>query len=247
MSPDESRHFSRARRARFECLVVSVSMLAIALGAGGSAQSPVKPGTQTAALERDKAELHGLWLGDRYRLTPGDVLQLTFPFVPEFDQLVSVQPDGYIALRAADDIRIAGRTLPEIKSALVEAYKAVLREPVITLVLKEFEKPYFVAAGEVARPGKYDLLDSTTVSQALAFAGGPTGSAKQSDVLLFRRRGDALEGVTRVNVKEMYRSRNLAEDPLLRPGDTLFVPRSSWSALSPFIPRPGLIFSPFIR
>jgi protein involved in polysaccharide export with SLBB domain len=54
-------------------------------------------------------------------------------------------------------------------------------------VLKDFEKPYFVAGGRVARPGKYDLRGDTTVSQGIALAGGFLDSAKHSQVVLFRR------------------------------------------------------------
>lgn len=34
-----------------------------------------------------------------YRLSKSDVIAISFPFSPEFDQTVSVQPDGYIGLK----------------------------------------------------------------------------------------------------------------------------------------------------
>jgi protein involved in polysaccharide export with SLBB domain len=99
-----------------------------------------------------------------------------------------------------------------------------------------------VVAGEVARPGKIELRGATTLTQGLALAGGQTGAAKHSQVILFRRFvGEWLE-VKEINVKKMYASHDLSEDPLLRPGDTVFVPRSVLSRLAPFIPRPGLGF-----
>ena len=176
----------------------------------------------------------------RYRLTPGDVLDLQFPYVPEFDQTVTVQPDGYIALRAVGDLRVQGRSVPELKTMLAEAYAEILRQPVIDIVLKEFEKPYFMVAGEVVRPGKYDLRGATTLTQALVVAGGQTGAAKHSQVILFRRFTSEWLEVKQVDVKKMYASRDLSEDPVLRPGDTIFVPRSALSKIAPFIPRPGL-------
>jgi polysaccharide export outer membrane protein len=176
----------------------------------------------------------------RYRLTPSDVLELRFPYVPEFDQTVTVQPDGYISLRRAGDLRVEGRTLPELKLMLVEAYANILREPVINIVLTEFEKPYFVATGEVVRPGKYELRGATTLTQGLALAGGHTGTAKHSQVILFRRFMTEWLEVKQVDVKKMHATRNLSEDPLLRPGDTIFVPKSTLSKIAPFIPRPGI-------
>src|SRR5918993_1986272 len=60
--------------------------------------------------------------GGRYRITPTDVIELTFPYVPEFNQVVTVQPDGYVTLKAVGEIRVQGRTVPEIRLLLIEAY-----------------------------------------------------------------------------------------------------------------------------
>ena len=183
-----------------------------------------------------------LWTGGRYRLIPSDVVELRFPYVPEFDQTVTVQPDGYISLRSLRDLRVQGRTLPELTAMLSEAYADILREPVINIILREFEKPYFVAAGEVTRPGKIELRGATTLTQGIALAGGQTGAAKHSQVILFRRFSTEWIEVKQVDVKKMYSSRNLSEDPLLRPGDTIFIPKSVMAKIAPFIPKPSIGF-----
>ena len=60
----------------------------------------------------------------RYRINPSDTLELTFSLTPEFNQTVTVQPDGYITLRDVGDLQAAGQTLPEltesIKSGLLQ-------------------------------------------------------------------------------------------------------------------------------
>ena len=40
----------------------------------------------------------------RYRLCASDVIALTFPLTPEYDQAVTVQPDGFITLAGAGDM-----------------------------------------------------------------------------------------------------------------------------------------------
>jgi polysaccharide biosynthesis/export protein len=184
------------------------------------------------------------WTSGRYRLTPSDVIELSFPYVAEFDQVITVQPDGYASLRGVGDLRVQSRTLPELRQMLYEAYSPIIRDPVMTIVLKEFEKPYFVATGEVENPGKFELRGATTLTQALAFAGGLTKSAKHSQVVVFRRYSNELLEVKQIDVKKMLASRDLSEDLMLRPGDTLFVPRSKLSQIAPFIPRPGLYLDP---
>ena len=213
------------------------------------ASEQVSPAEQVSPSTGNSEDITAspFWASGRYRITPGDVLELTFALVPEFNQVVSVQPDGYISLLSVGDLRVQGRTVRQLKDALVEAYESILVKPDLTVVLKEFEKPYFIASGEVAKPGKYELRGATTVSQALAVSGGQTRAAQTSQVLLFRHYGAAWVEVKEVNIKRMYERHDLAEDYLLRPGDTVFVPRSAWSKIAPFLPRPslGIYLNPF--
>jgi polysaccharide export outer membrane protein len=199
--------------------------------------SPDQPLPQSDTTDPTTSEL---WGSGRYRLTAGDVIELTFPYVPEFDQVLTVQPDGYVTLRAGGDLRVQGRTLPELRKMLFDTYEPILREPVITIVLKEFEKPFFIVAGQVKQPGKFDLRGALTVTQGLAVAGGIADGAKHSQVILFRRYTQELLEVKEVNVKKMLASKDLSEDPLLRQGDTLFVPKSALGRIKQFIPVPGI-------
>ncbi|PYS54376.1 MAG: hypothetical protein DMG13_08440 [Acidobacteria bacterium] len=183
----------------------------------------------------------------RYRLRPGDVLELNFTFTPEFSQSVIVQPDGYINLRGVGEIRVQDKTTPEVVEVLRAAYGKILRDPAITVELKDFEKPYFVVGGEVAKPGKYDLRGDTTVVEAVTVAGGVTDKSKTSKVLLFRRVSDDWVELKEVDMKRMLRERDLSEDLHLHPGDMILVPKSALSKITRFIPVPtlGLYFNPF--
>jgi polysaccharide biosynthesis/export protein len=51
-----------------------------------------------------------------------------------------------------------------LTETLRQAYAKILKNPVISVVLKDFEKPYFIANGQIGRPGKYELRGETTVS-----------------------------------------------------------------------------------
>lgn len=181
-----------------------------------------------------------VWTSGRYRITPGDIIELRFPFVPELDQTLAVQPDGYVTLREVGDIRVQGRTLPQFRAAVNEAYMPFVREPVFTAVLKEFEKPYFVATGEINKPGRYELRGATTLTQAIAYAGGATGAAKLTDVVIFRPFTEDQVSVKQINVKEMFSKKDLSEDPLLRPGDTVYLSKTKLGKMSPVLSKVGL-------
>ena len=90
-----------------------------------------------------------------YRLQRGDVVELNFPFVPTFNQTLTIQPDGYVTLHALRPLQVDGLTVAELTEKLRSEYVSVLRDPVITVLLKDFEKPYFIVSGEVEKPGKY--------------------------------------------------------------------------------------------
>jgi polysaccharide export outer membrane protein len=172
----------------------------------------------------------------RYKLGPGDVFDISFELNPEFNQSVVVQPDGFVTLRGAGDVQVAGQTVPELTNTLHTTYDKILNQPMISVILKDFQKPYFIADGQVARPGKYDLRGETSLTQAIAMAGGFTDSSKHSQVLLFRKASDGWYSAKIFNVKKMEKEGNLREDPELRPGDMLFVPKSHFSKIKPLIP-----------
>jgi polysaccharide biosynthesis/export protein len=202
--------------------------------AGGSATSSATPapsspasGTAPQFQPRDP----------RYKIAASDSFDLTFPLSPEYNQLaVTVQPDGFVALYGVGDVKVQGLTIPELTDTLRKAYGGILHDPIISIVLKDFNKPYFIADGQVGHPGKYDLRAETTLTQAIAIAGGFTDSSKHSQVLLFRRVSDAWVSTQVFDVKKMEAKGDLREDPYMHPGDTIFIPKSKMSKIKPYLP-----------
>jgi polysaccharide export outer membrane protein len=172
----------------------------------------------------------------RYKLEVGDAFDISFELNPEFNQTVTVQPDGYITLRGVGDLAVKGQTVPELTEVLRTAYSKILNDPLISVVLKDFEKPYFIADGQVGHPGKYDLRGDITLTEAVAMAGGFLDSAKHSQVLLFRRASEGWYQAETIDVKKMEKKGNLKEDPTLHAGDMLFVPKNKFSKIKVFLP-----------
>lgn len=172
----------------------------------------------------------------RYRIELGDVLTLDFPFTPEYNENVTVQPDGYVTLITVGEMHVAGMTIPEAQQALRNAYAKVLHEPIIAVGLSSFENPYFIVGGEVGKPGKYDLHGDTTLTQAVEIAGGFTYTSKHSHVMLFRRVSDDWVSARVINMKKMLSAGDLAEDIHLEPGDMVFIPKNRLSKIQPYLP-----------
>jgi polysaccharide export outer membrane protein len=175
-----------------------------------------------------------------YRLNRSDAVQLSFTVSPEFDQLLTVQPDGYVTLKDAGPVLAQGLTLEEFRTAVNRAYAGYLHDPQVAVALKDFEHPYFVAGGEIGKPGKYELRSDTSIMEAVEIAGGFTHDAKHSQVLLFRHIHDGLVEARIFDLKKMLKERKLEEAAELRPGDLVFVPQNYISKIDRFLSKPAL-------
>ena len=217
----------------------SVAGQGVSMANAGNRNQPAVLGRRPVATVDDAAPaVHKRdW---RYTVHPSDTLELTFLLTPEFNQTVTVQPDGYITLRNIGDLPVAGKTLPELTESIKNAYFKILHNPVISVDPKDFEKPYFLVGGQVGKPGKYDWRGEVTLTQAITIAGGFTDNAKHSQVLFFRRVSEEWAEAKLINVKQMLRAGNLLEDLILQPGDMLYVPKNTISKIKPFIPVPSL-------
>jgi polysaccharide export outer membrane protein len=226
-------------------LLLAMQVMLVLMAASGFCAAQGDPSAMPNSQNRASAEIAKTSVeapqfqqrSPRYRIEAGDSFDVTFDLSPEFNQTVSVQPDGFVTLRGIGDIKVAGETVPELTKTVRQAYGKILNDPVVSIVLKDFEKPYFVADGQVARPGKYEMHGQMTLTQAIAIAGGFQSSAKHSQVLLFRRVDDQWTEAKLIDVKKMQKEGNLSEDPSLHPGDMLFVPKSTMSKIDRFIPN----------
>ncbi len=172
---------------------------------------------------------------ERYRLQPGDVLEIQYRYSPEFNQTVTVQPDGYVTLEVGGDLKIAGMTVDQTRQAILKKASTRLQDPIATVILKEFQKPYFVVAGEVAQPGKIEMRERVTAIQAIMLAGGMKESAKSSQVVVFRKINSDIAEVKLLNLKSIRRTSDLENDLTLQPGDMVFVPRDKISKIERFM------------
>jgi polysaccharide export outer membrane protein len=182
-----------------------------------------------------------------YTLQVGDSVEIVFLYTPEFNQTATIRPDGQISLNGIRDLTAAGLAPDELLALVTRGYASLLRDPVVTLSVKNFVKPYFIVGGQVINPGKYELHGRMSVLQAIAMAGGFNESSKHSQVLLLRQFSDHWVEVQTLDLKKMVDSLDLRPDVHLRSGDTLFVPKSRLSKISRFLPIPsaGLFLNPF--
>lgn len=82
-----------------------------------------------------------------------------------------------------------------------------------TIYVPRFDPNRIYVSGEVRNPGAYSVPEGTTVLQAMTLAGGPTENAALGRIRVFRL------------VDGKHRSFDVKLDDVVRPGDTIVVPR----------------------
>jgi polysaccharide biosynthesis/export protein len=187
----------------------------------------------TAHADDDRPELQQR--NPRYRVMRDDVLNISFPISPELNQTVTIQPDGYITLLNVGSVYVQGMTVSEVTDAIVKSYAKTLHDPIINVDLKDFQKPFFVVTGQVAKPGQYDLRYDTTVSEAIAIGGGLLPTAK-TQLLIYHRVSPGWMEVKRYNLKDFLNGKNVNEDAEVKPGDMIFIPEKTITNFRKYVP-----------
>ncbi len=162
-----------------------------------------------------------------YRIEPGDTLFIRYPFHPEMDQEVTVEPDGRITATRVGGISVAGLTTGELEKLLKDRTSDRLRDPEVVVTIRHFsDKPIYVG-GEVGKPGPLPYRKGITPLQAVIAAGGFKDTAHPESVILVRAAGSEKSFIARtINLGETVNDG--AREPLyLAPHDIIFVPRSA--------------------
>lgn len=203
----------------------------------------------TSAIYADEALAGFADRNARYRLQPNDVLEVQYRYTPDFNQTVTVQPDGFVSLNLVGDLKLSGLSLAAARSLLLEKSSARLRDPEVSLILKDFEKPHFIVAGEVEKPGRFELRGSISALEAVAVAGGLKNTAKHSQAILYRKVNSETAETRLVDLKKIATMQGMPEDIDLRPGDLLFIPQSRISKIERFVRwgNWGIYANPVVR
>lgn len=232
---------------RHHNLILSICFLLFGLSVGKAQTVPVQqlPG-ETVNGDAPKLKTPQ---DNRYQLVSGDVIDVIYRYTPEFNQTVTIQPDGYILLQIVGDIKMSGLTLEQARQKIIDKATVRLKDPEITLLLKEFQKPYFVVSGEVAQTGKFEMREDITALQAVMIAGGFKESAKSSQIVVFRKLNADIAEVKMLNLKKVKKTSDLENDLTLQSGDIVFVPRNTFSKIEKYVrlSNIGAIITPIIR
>ena len=158
-----------------------------------------------------------------FLIGPDDVLHIYVWKEPDLIQDVTVLPDGKITFPLIGEIQAQGRTVTELKNSITERLQSFVTAPEVTVIVRQINSRRIYTLGKLNTPGSYPLAAGMTVIQALSTAGGLAQWAEEKNILVIRREG-AEELQHKFNYSQYISGKNLKQNILLKPNDTIVVP-----------------------
>ena len=101
-----------------------------------------------------------------YRIGPLDVLDVSVFKVPELSKSVQVADSGSINLPLVGEVQASGRTAQEMERDIAAKLGAkYLRNPQVTVYVKEYNSQRVTIEGAVKKPGVYPIKGKTSLLQ----------------------------------------------------------------------------------
>lgn len=151
-----------------------------------------------------------------------DVLIVVFWRDKEMSGEAVVRPDGKISLPMLNDIPAAGMTPEGLAAAIAKAATKFVKDPAATVIVREIRSRKIYVIGEVGKTGPFQLSADMNVLKAIGEAGGFLEGAKKSDVVIVRNERGT-ERRFKFNYNDVVKGKNLQQNILLQPGDTIIV------------------------
>lgn len=196
----------RSTTAALLVAVLAAAATPIAAQDAAPVTSPIRPGSGTN--------------NGSYVVGAEDVIEVFVWKEPELSTTVTIRPDGMITLPLAGELTASGSTPSALADIIADRLKQYIDRPLVTVVVKQINSPKISVLGEVRRPGRYLLLQATSVLDAIAMGGGFTEFASRNEVVILRPMPDGQQQRYLVNVKRMVN--DSGQRLFLKPGDVVY-------------------------
>jgi len=167
-----------------------------------------------------------------YRIGPGDLLEILVFGEEGLSRTVRVAAAGTVTLPFLDSVQVAGMTPVEVELLLKERLSEdIIRDPQVTVFVKEYHSKSVFVLGAVQRPGEYQLVGSLRLIDAIAMAGGLVLETAGDKAVVQRTQvenGTERSDVVRVDLKALLDAGDASLNLPLRAGDVVQVSEKSF-------------------
>jgi polysaccharide export outer membrane protein len=220
-----------ARFRRTVCLSLALGLALQGLPAAMAAATvlesttPVMPREAKTAADLPTTVEHFQY--PPFLIGPGDLLTVNVFGEHDLPTSFLVDSAGTIVFPPIGAVDLGGLTQVEASQVLTAALAKYIKDPMVTVLVSESSQYTVSVIGNVQKPGKYLIRGLPTLLGAVAEAGGPMpNSALNSTVLVRGNRTYELELGHFLDT-----GRGSQPQPVLLPGDIIYVPASRWPTL----------------
>jgi polysaccharide export outer membrane protein len=158
-----------------------------------------------------------------YVIGPDDRLSILYWGDEKMSSDVVVRPDGMISLPLLNDVSAVGLTPEQLRAKVTEAALKFNDLANVQVIVREIRSRRVFITGMVASPAPYPLAGPTSVLQLISMAGGVQEYANKKNITIIRTENGQQRSF-RFNYNDVQRGRNLQQNIMLKPGDTVVVP-----------------------
>lgn len=185
-----------------------------------------------------------------YLLGPQDTLTITVFEHPNLSGKFNVEADGAFIFPLIGRMNAAGLTPRAVEAELAKRLRdGYLKDPQLNVTVDQYRSQRVFVIGAVGQPGPLVLSGNTTLIEALARAGSATSESVGDAIVVRGRAGGQAVGpvlpdlagnaeIVRVDLAQLERGA-LAQNIVLRDGDTILVPRGEPVFLLGQVRNPG--------
>lgn len=172
-----------------------------------------------------------------YVLGPDDTVQVVVYGQPEFNVTTRIKTDGSIIMPLIGSVRAAGQTNLGLGNLITDQLtkSGFLKSPIVNIEILTYASKTANIAGKVTQPGILPLDRPYRVLEALLKSGWVRDQG--AAYVYLRRTGQPEQTLL---VEDLVRG-GPDKDPLLRPGDTVFVPDAELFYVTGQVARPGML------
>lgn len=146
-----------------------------------------------------------------------------------------VRRDGFANFPLLGDMKVAGKTVPQLSRELEEKYNAIFYEPLsVSVNISNSYLSHVIVLGEVKEPGVYPIHDRINPMHALAMAGGVLETGNREKIQIVRRTAEGTFNHYPLNLKMAWRRHGVPE-VLMEPQDIIFVPKTGIADVNKFV------------
>lgn len=201
-------------------LITTTSLVASAIFSGCAGTGDTYPELPAASGDAQYAT--------RYRIAPGDTVQIFVWRNPEVSTEVPVRPDGLLSAPLLEELPAAGKTPAELARDVEKELGTYLRDPLVTVIVNGFVGTYreqIRVLGEASEPQSLLYRDSMTLLDLMIAVGGLTTFADGNDATLVRIE-DGKQSQYRVRIGDLIRDGDISANVDMRPGDVVIIPEA---------------------